>query len=791
MKRKGKVISVFVILFCSFLLVFLIPLCMNIIFYSNTYRIIEQFLYKYNTFLINQLESKVYEEIIKPIETIKKLTNANPFYVDFILPPENISKEDIYLDYKVFSRELNTYLSNPFIEDVCVYIPVNDKIVSASFFESSKLYYDFVCTPVNYTYKSWNSFLSKYYSDTFISSWKVNMNRRTRDTILFIHTLENWSFGSKKANLLIYLNEERLTNFLKDLLLDKKGSIYILDERDKTILGYSTEQRLTNYFLKLTKEGYSNEGFKNIRVEKENYIMYYSVSSVNNWKYFYLIPSNEFLHYLKKVRFSILSGLLLSIVIGGLLIYYLSIQNYKPIGEIKNAFLSHSFSRLSYDEYIKKAEGKSEYSLLKSLTSAMLDQGAYLKKQLLHLENIMNNMFLVHLLKGEIEDYSSVNKYINVSNGEFSSNSFAVVLIEIEEFFKIKDKTVDEDLTQFIIFNVLTELFKKAGYMVFNVVFSKNQLGLILNLPKDITTEMRIKELLDEGKNYLQGNFSIFFTAGISKIRDELTSLHKCYREANEALKLKFIFGSVAIYTFDKVSNSLKEDLLFYFPHNIENAIINCVMSGDIEKTKEIINKLYEQNLETNSLPLPMLKLFTNQLFNIYTKILLTVKHSTKENMEEITQLFDFQSSDKIEDIKNVLMLLKERLLKLTESVDLINSAFSSKLIKKILKFVEDNYTDPNISLALIAEKFNITPQYLSALFKEKIGVNLSDYIMQLRIIKAKEFLINTKDSINKISQEIGYTHVSSFIKVFKKSEGVSPTQYRMIHEKNNTETMQ
>ncbi|WP_041723070.1 hypothetical protein [Caldicellulosiruptor hydrothermalis] len=178
MRKVKKVKSIFMVILLSFIVVFLIPIITNLFFYTNTYNALKDYLYKYNSAILNQVENKINEEIIQPLETIKSLTNANPFYVDFVFPSDNISKTDIYLDYKTFSRELMTYYSNPFILEVCVYVPTKNKIVSANFFESPKLYYEYINKPIDMSYSTWIKFLNGYYNNRFISSFKTIYNKR-------------------------------------------------------------------------------------------------------------------------------------------------------------------------------------------------------------------------------------------------------------------------------------------------------------------------------------------------------------------------------------------------------------------------------------------------------------------------------------------------------------------------------------------------------------------------------------------------------------------------------------
>ena len=76
------------------------------------------------------------------------------------------------------------------------------------------------------------------------------------------------------------------------------------------------------------------------------------------------------------------------------------------------------------------------------------------------------------------------------------------------------------------------------------------------------------------------------------------------------------------------------------------------------------------------------------------------------------------------------------------------------------------------ISLASIAEQFDITPPYLSAFFKKNSGTNLTDYLAKIRIERSKEMMRDAKNTISHIARSVGYTSDVGFIRVFKKYEG-------------------
>lgn len=102
----------------------------------------------------------------------------------------------------------------------------------------------------------------------------------------------------------------------------------------------------------------------------------------------------------------------------------------------------------------------------------------------------------------------------------------------------------------------------------------------------------------------------------------------------------------------------------------------------------------------------------------------------------------------------------------------------SHSLASLIQEYVEANYTS-DLSLENIAEEMDISVKYASRVFKDKFGVNLTDYISGLRVAKAKELLSQTNMSIQDISENLGYFSRTTFLRTFKKLEGISPQEFR------------
>ena len=101
-----------------------------------------------------------------------------------------------------------------------------------------------------------------------------------------------------------------------------------------------------------------------------------------------------------------------------------------------------------------------------------------------------------------------------------------------------------------------------------------------------------------------------------------------------------------------------------------------------------------------------------------------------------------------------------------------------NKYILAAKKLVQEQYSDPTLSLASVAEALGIHPNYLSKLFKTSINLNFIDYLRSYRVQRSRE-LLERGLSVNAVAEQTGFSSPQSFIRVFKASVGCTPGQYR------------
>lgn len=99
-------------------------------------------------------------------------------------------------------------------------------------------------------------------------------------------------------------------------------------------------------------------------------------------------------------------------------------------------------------------------------------------------------------------------------------------------------------------------------------------------------------------------------------------------------------------------------------------------------------------------------------------------------------------------------------------------------LFKMVKQYISDNLKE-NINLKDTAAKFNLSPYYFSRTFKKVFGCNFSEYLNLVRIDEAKKLLKDNSLSVKEICYMVGYSDPNYFSKVFKKYEGVTPTEHR------------
>lgn len=137
------------------------------------------------------------------------------------------------------------------------------------------------------------------------------------------------------------------------------------------------------------------------------------------------------------------------------------------------------------------------------------------------------------------------------------------------------------------------------------------------------------------------------------------------------------------------------------------------------------------------------------------------------------------------EKLTSLLTLLMEQSYSLAEGTGENGkrprkSASKRQNLQEVKEFLDENYCS-RISLDMLAERFYINKFYLTRIFKEQFGESVTEYLLQVRITRAKQRLRFTDGSIEEIAHECGMNDANYFSRTFKKVEGVTPGEYRRM----------
>lgn len=108
--------------------------------------------------------------------------------------------------------------------------------------------------------------------------------------------------------------------------------------------------------------------------------------------------------------------------------------------------------------------------------------------------------------------------------------------------------------------------------------------------------------------------------------------------------------------------------------------------------------------------------------------------------------------------------------------------------VDSLVRYIQAHYNE-EISIQSLADHYGMTPGYLSSLFKKKTKKTIVQYITDLRMKRAREYLEKSSLSMADIAQNVGFNEAQYFSRVFKKSVGITPGQYRLVHRKKGSMT--
>lgn len=434
------------------------------------------------------------------------------------------------------------------------------------------------------------------------------------------------------------------------------------------------------------------------------------------------------------------TGLLLA---GGILIWYLGRRQYAGIKQLA-AVVPQPTGQAP-------APAGSEIVQLESAIKAYVaNHQATVAQERVRLP-LVRNQVLQMLISGRVSDDITVNRLLHLAQVSFFHPNYLIGIM-------VDGPAVDDQ--------VLAAPVVADSYMVcFVHRTSRAEVIVLINYDRAVDPRVILRQVRDE----LAVNSRSAMFAG--RPVTELASLHDAYIEAVTAQMTNqpTTANLVSFYT-------VRHDAGEGGPFDMDNELklSNALAQGNAAMAREAFEALFNLAIQNyrpdTAIDFPMANLISEVLKADYRKY-----HQVNEELVE--KLLNVMSFSELHTI------LVETIQKLT-APPIDDTPAPADLGAAMRAYISQNASSPTFSLVDVAEKFDLSVPYTSRFVKETTGITFTTFVQELRMARIRTALEQTKAPIKDIVTANGYYDVANFSRKFKKINGVTPTQYRQLHQR-------
>ena len=326
---------------------------------------------------------------------------------------------------------------------------------------------------------------------------------------------------------------------------------------------------------------------------------------------------------------------------------------------------------------------------------------------------------------------------------------------------KIKD-------AEFIIFNVFSELleteFRATG------AYINNKVAILVGNNGKKHTDFK-KEVSDIARQFADRAAQQFKIQAVISVGDAVNAYAdavKSYDTALGALPYAYILKDSRVVSWDLCA---ERNDRYEITAVQKDRINDSILAGNINGAIDIINELYEKNLECRKLSIEMIKCFVMDLAKVYDDIL--AKNSIFEEKVNVSQ--EVFKLNRVYMTKNYFEELSERMCNIVENNRMDKY---EDLVEKIQQYIDEFFSEADLNVFLIANTLGLSRAYISKIFKGSTGESILDAIHKRRVEEAKK-LLKEGHKISDVAEKTGYVNANVFIRNFKKYTGITPGQYR------------
>lgn len=461
----------------------------------------------------------------------------------------------------------------------------------------------------------------------------------------------------------------------------------------------------------------------------------------------------------------------------------------KELPDIKILILS------GYDEfeYAKKAIkiGVTEY-LLKPISAAKLTEVLNAVAETIRQENEEKNLLETYFAEmRENTERDKMRLFEKLLMGDLSMGE----ILEAGERFGMN---LGASCYKIVLFKILANLenhvyaeqmvdacssVEQAASMMEGVyVFQRGVEGwaFLLTAQDEKSMEESAKILYQNLKQAMKNYTQLEYFGGIGSTVPRIRSLKQSFREADRAFAARFVEEANQIISQKEFEKSqMEEGLKMQGVVQIGKSreMLQKFLSNGTREEVKAFSDAYISRIEEENIRSTMVRQYV--VIDVCIVILsfcerISSANRLQEEAEELQKMM--QKIHSLSEIKKyVVRLLNEAI----ELRDAESGRRYSDLIAAAKKEIENHYMTEEISLNTVAISVGMSPSYFSSIFSKEAGKTFVEYLTEVRIEKAKEFLMCSSMKTSEIGYEVGYKDPHYFSYIFKKVQGCAPKEYR------------
>ncbi|MBM7566313.1 helix-turn-helix domain-containing protein [Paenibacillus sacheonensis] len=601
----------------------------------------------------------------------------------------------------------------------------------------------------------------------------------TSDTsIAYITRLPNDLSGRPTGSIVVMADASRFRQAIEGISNFSEGLLLILNKDNEILLSSRQDTPELKPFL---DGGHVRLGDARIGDSE----LFYMPSAVSDLKYAIIVPSAVYWKKAEYVRSFASISILLSLVGAGMLTWFFTRRHYTPIHELMQSLTDRNAPP-------EKEDGNELRFIQRAILNARSEKERIAMQLQKHQHTLRSNM-IHRLLKGRLETHVPYEEAFRSFHMSLPSNEFAVLLFVLENEESLHAKLPGIDLNEqaklvpFIIGNVVEELALQHQHAGYVAEVDDMQACLVCLKPDASDARGEMQAIASDAQTFLR-RYDMELTISVSGIHSSWAGIAAAYQEAVDAMEYKMVLGKQGIINYEdiRVSPADSAGSGYYYPLQVEQQLINFIKTGNFEQASAYMREITDRNFGGRVMPLNLARCL---LFNLVGTMVKAINElgeggSWENEPSWMDAVIDCGTIQEMQEalqalLRDVCAFAAE---KRASNASLEREGSLRELSAEVARYIEAHYADANLNVNAIGERFDLKGSYLSRLFKNQTGEGLLDCIHKTRIGQAKAMIRAKRDSINEISRLVGYNDPATFIRVFKKYEGITPGKYKEIY---------